>query len=158
MRPDTTADLPAERTIRSSRLFGATRKNVWSFFENPVHLGAWWGPEGFTNTFEAFEFREGGTWRFVMHGPDGSAYPMSKTFVTIHEYAGIVLDHDDPIHGHRLFMLFKDVGDGTLLEWLMVFDHAEEAAKVRPFVEPANEQNLDRLQAFLTRSSQGAPP
>lgn len=46
-------------------------------------------------------------------------------------------------------MRFHDVADGTRLEWIMVFDHAEEAATVRPFVEPANEQNFDRLAAYL---------
>ena len=36
---------------------------------------AWWGPNGFTTTTRAFEFRPGGVWEFVMHGPDGVDYP-----------------------------------------------------------------------------------
>jgi hypothetical protein len=31
----------------------------------------------------------------------------------------------------------------------MRFASAEEGERVRPFVEPANEQNLDRLQEYL---------
>jgi uncharacterized protein YndB with AHSA1/START domain len=38
-------------------------------------LSRWWGPAGFTNTFEVCEFKKGGRWSFVMHGPDGRNYP-----------------------------------------------------------------------------------
>lgn len=144
-RPVTTQNLPEDRTIRTSRTFTAARETLWTLFENPVHLGVWWGPTGFRNTFEAFDFRDGGDWRFVMHGPDGAAYPMCKTFVAIRKPEAIVLDHEDPVHGFRMFMNFHEDAGGTRLDWIMVFDHEEEAARVRPFVEPANEQNLDRL-------------
>lgn len=42
---------------------------------DPMWLrGIKWGPEGFTTTTRAFEFRVGGEWDFVMHGPDGTDY------------------------------------------------------------------------------------
>lgn len=145
IRPESSEDLPVACTIRSSRMFAVSPGPLWTLFENPEHLGTWWGPSGFTNTFETFDFRDGGTWRFVMHGPNGAAYPMRKTFVAIRKPEVIVLDHDDPVHGFRMFMNFRDAVGGTRLDWIMVFDHAEEAARVRPFVEPANEQNFDRL-------------
>lgn len=150
IRPENTENLPEERTIRSSRLFGASRKRLWTLFENPVDVAAWWGPSGFTNTFEKFEFHPGGDWRFTMRAPDGTEHPMNKKFVSIHEPERIVLDHIDPVHGFRMFMTFRDAPDGTMLDWIMVFDHAEEAAKVRAFVGPANEQNFDRLAARLS--------
>ena len=144
-----TQDLPDDRTIRTSRTFATTREILWTLFENPEHLEVWWGPSGFTNTFEAFDFRDGGAWRFVMHGPNGAAYPMRKTFVAIRKPEVIILDHEDPVHGFRMFMNFYAAEGGTTLDWNMAFDHAEEAARVRPFVEPANEQNLDRLEQRL---------
>lgn len=148
-RPEGADDLPEARTIRASRSFKAPRERLWDLFENPTDLAAWWGPAGFTNHFETFEFKPGGAWRFVMRDPDGNSYFMNKRFVEVAAPRVIVLDHLDPVHGFRMSLLFHEVPEGTLLEWIMEFDHAAEATKVRPFVEPANEQNLDRLAAHL---------
>ncbi|HEY3287290.1 MAG TPA: hypothetical protein VGJ96_09275 [Gemmatimonadaceae bacterium] len=35
------------------------------------------------------------------------------------------------------------------MDWVQVFESAVVAAKVRQVVEPANEQNLDRLESVL---------
>ena len=40
-------------------------------------------PAGFTNTFDVCEFRSGGRWSFVMHGPDGRNYPNEKMIAEI---------------------------------------------------------------------------
>lgn len=162
-RPENTFDLPDARTIRSSRAFRVTREALWTLFENPVELAAWWGPTGFTNVFETFEFRDGGAWRFTMRGPDGTEYPMNKAFINVEKFKSIVVDHSDPVHGHRLFIAFAATSDGTRLDWTMIFDHADEAEKVRPFVLPANEQNFDRLADRLaaratTRETAPPPP
>src|SRR5690606_37979399 len=102
-RPTGTNGLPEARTIRTSRAFGTARAKLWSLFENPADLSMWWGPAGFSNTFEEFDFRPGGAWRFVMRGPDGAEYPMRKRFTAIAPFERIVLDHDDPVHGFRMF-------------------------------------------------------
>lgn len=157
-RPVNTGNLPEERTIRSSRPFAAPPARLWSLFENPEILATWWGPSGFTNAFHEFDFRPGGAWRFAMRGPDGVEYPMNKVFVRVDKPETIVLDHIDAVHGFRMFITFHGVQDGTLLDWVMVFDFPDEAAKVRPFVEPANEQNFDRLNALLNGPTTGDPP
>src|SRR5690606_11467583 len=59
-RPDEPVNLPEDRTIRSSRTLQATRARVWPLFENRADLVAWWGPSGFVNTFEEFDFNPGG--------------------------------------------------------------------------------------------------
>jgi uncharacterized protein YndB with AHSA1/START domain len=157
-RPTTTESLPEDRTMRSSRLFSVPQEALWSFFENAAELAKWWGPAGFTNEFHEFDFRTGGAWRFVMRGPDGAEYPMNKVFVRVDKPETIVLDHIDPVHGFRMFMNLHGTSHGTMLEWIMVFDLADEAARVRPFVKPANEQNLDRLDALLNLPPGGGRP
>jgi len=62
-------------SIIGSRLLDAPRELVFSAFTDPKHLAQWWGPDGFTTTTHSFEFRTGGVWRFVMHGPDGRTRP-----------------------------------------------------------------------------------
>src|SRR5918998_1608649 len=52
----------------------APRERVFEAFTEVRHLSRWWGPEGFTTTTRAFEFRVGGEWDFVMHGPDGTDF------------------------------------------------------------------------------------
>ncbi len=64
----------AGREIVISRVINAPRELVFEAFTEVRHLSRWWGPEGFTTTTRAFEFRVGGAWDFVMHGPDGTDY------------------------------------------------------------------------------------
>ena len=65
------------RTGRSSSpdLIDGPPDLVFEAFTDPGHLDRWYGPNGFTVTTHAFEFRPGGTWDFTMHGPDGTDYP-----------------------------------------------------------------------------------
>src|SRR5207245_7605239 len=62
----------ADREIVISKLISAPRELVFEAFTEVRHLSRWWGPEGFTTTTRAFEFRVGGEWDFVMHGRDGA--------------------------------------------------------------------------------------
>jgi uncharacterized protein YndB with AHSA1/START domain len=64
----------ADREIVISRVIDAPRELVFEAFTEVRHLSRWWGPEGFTTTTRSFEFRVGGEWVFVMHGPDGTDY------------------------------------------------------------------------------------
>src|SRR2546428_3816375 len=64
----------ADREIVISRIISAPRELVFEAFTEVRHLSRWWGPEGFTTTTRSFEFRVGGAWGFVMHGPDGAGY------------------------------------------------------------------------------------
>src|SRR5260370_36903244 len=64
----------ADREIVISRVIDARRELVFEAFTEVRHLSRWWGPEGFTTTTRAFEFRVGGEGDFAMHGPDGTGY------------------------------------------------------------------------------------
>lgn len=58
-----------DAAVSTERVLPASPRRVFSAFEQPERLAQWWGPSGFTNTFERFEFKPGGRWVFVMHGP-----------------------------------------------------------------------------------------
>src|SRR5665647_811385 len=73
----------ADREIVISRVISAPRELVFEAFTEVRHLSRWWGPEGFTTTTRAFEFRVGGEWDFVMHGPDGTDYQEWITWTEI---------------------------------------------------------------------------
>jgi uncharacterized protein YndB with AHSA1/START domain len=97
---ETRAEPAADREIVISRLINAPRELVFEAFTEVRHLSQWWGPEGFTTTTQSFEFRVGGVWDFMMHGPDGTDYPEWITWAEIVAPERIALRHgesrDDP--------------------------------------------------------------
>ena len=136
--------------IITSRVFPASRVELFQAFSDPARLAQWWGPVGFTNTFHEFDFRVGGAWRFTMRGPDGAAYAMDKQFAEIVRPERIVLRHSQPGHDFNLAMTFVARGEGTEVTWRMRFDDPAEGERLRAFLGPANEQNFDRLAAHLS--------
>lgn len=137
----------ANREFVHSRLIDAPRERVFRAFANPAHLARWWGPNGFSSTFEVFEFRPGGAWRFVMHGPDGTNYPNQSVFREVVAPERIVFEHLSEGHHFVMTIMFTAQGDRTLVVWRQVFDTAEHRDRIAEFVVEANEQNLDRLAA-----------
>lgn len=57
-----------------------TPDQIWAAWTDPAKVAQWWGPAGFTSTAEALDRRAGGTFRVIMHGPDGVDYPNVYTF------------------------------------------------------------------------------
>jgi uncharacterized protein YndB with AHSA1/START domain len=138
-----------DRELSLTRVFDAPREKVWRAWSEPVHLMQWWGPTGFTNTFHRFDFRPGGAWRFVMHGPDGTDYENENVFVEIVPFERIVFDHlSEP--RFRATATFEEVPGGkTRVTFRGVFETAEAFAQVRPYAEPGLEQNFDKLGAYV---------
>ena len=139
--------ITSARECVHSRLIDAPRERVFRAFSEPAHLARWWGPKGFTNSFEAFDFRPGGHWRFVMHGPDGTDHPNLSAFVRIVAPALIVFEHLSGHHFEMTITLDEREGHRTLVGWRQRFDSAAERERIAAFVTEANEQNLDRLEA-----------
>jgi len=73
----------SDREIIISRLIDAPRELVWEAMTKPEHVVHWWGPNGFTNTLQKMDFRVGGEWHHVMHGPDGRNYPSRSVYTAI---------------------------------------------------------------------------
>ena len=69
--------------IITKRTISFPRNLVYSAWSDPEHLKKWWGPHGFTNTFEEFNFTPGGRWKFIMHGPDKGNYNNEAEFIAI---------------------------------------------------------------------------
>jgi uncharacterized protein YndB with AHSA1/START domain len=83
----------ADREIVITRVFDAPRELTWQAMTDPKHLVQWWGPNGFTTTIQEMDFRRGGKWTLVMHGPDGTDYPNFSTFQEIVYPERIVYTH-----------------------------------------------------------------
>ena len=122
------------RSIIGTRVLAAPRALVFSVWTDPKHLLQWWGPNGFRTTTRAFDFRPGGVWRFVMHGPDGRDYQNRITFDEIVKPERIAYHHgggDDvePVQ-FRTTVTFDDLGGRTRVTLRGEFPSAEERARV----------------------------
>jgi len=141
-----------KNVMRTSRVLPFSPAAIYAAFSSPELLAQWWGPEGFTNTFDVFEFKAGGQWKFVMHGPDGKSYPNESVFTALEQDVKIVIDHVcEPVF--TLTIMLTPVENGTLVSWEQVFADEATAQAVRHIVETANEQNLDRWTRVLAQAT-----
>lgn len=123
------------RAIITTRILDAPRDLVFSVWTDAKHLAEWWGPNGFTTTTQSMEFRPGGVWRFVMHGPDGRDYDNRITYDEIVKPERLVYHHgggDDvePVQ-FRTTVTFEALGrNKTRLTLHAVFPSAAERDRV----------------------------
>jgi uncharacterized protein YndB with AHSA1/START domain len=150
-----TRSATADREIVISRVIGGPRDLVFEAFTEVRHLSRWWGPEGFTTTTRAFEFRVGGVWNFVLRGPDGTDYQEWITWIEIVPPERIELLHgerrDDPNAFESVFTFSPD-GAATRIELRAVFPTEElrdEVVEKYRAIE-GGRQTLSKLAAYVS--------
>jgi uncharacterized protein YndB with AHSA1/START domain len=110
------------------RLFEAPPEAVFSRWTDVTHLEQWWGPDGFTISVDEFDPTPGGTWRFTMHGPDGTDYPNQIVFREIVPDERLVFtltspaDPNDP--AFTSVVTFDEVDGNTVVSLRHVFESA----------------------------------
>jgi uncharacterized protein YndB with AHSA1/START domain len=144
----------ADREIVISRSIDAPRALVFEVFTELRHLSQWWGPEGFTTTTRAFDFRVGGEWDFVLHAPDGTDYQEWILWTEISPPERIAMRHGefrgDP-NAFESVMTFVLEGAATRIEMRTVFptkEQRDEAVGKYHAVE-GGQQTLSKLAAYV---------
>lgn len=145
----------ADRQLAVSRVIDAPRERVFEAFTEVRHLSRWWGPHGFTTTTRSFEFRVGGVWDFVMHGPDGTDYQEWISWTEIVPPERIVLLHGerrgDP-NAFESILTFAPDGAATRIEMRTVFPTKalrDQAVEKYHAIE-GGQQTLSNLAAYVT--------
>jgi len=90
-------------------------------------------------------------------GPDGSNHPNESVFLELHGASRLVIQHVS----QPRFVLTVTLAPheaGTAITWAQEFEDSAAAARFRHIVEPANEQNLDRLLSVLARTVSASVP
>lgn len=151
MNPTPIISTTPDCVIVSTRVFNVSKEKLFRAWAEPEHLKNWWGPLGFTNTFNEFDFRVGGKWSFIMHGPDKGNYANECEFIQIEPTSIIAWKrHSKPLF--QVVAQFESVSkNSTKLVFKMLFDSSEECSKLKVFVVDKNEENFDKLEIELNK-------
>ena len=127
-RPDP-ASATAEREVVISRVFKAPRALVFDAFLDPVNIGTWWGPSGFTTTTSSMEVKVGSRWIYTMHGPDGTVYPNWIRYQEVIRPERLVYEHGGEVPDATVYfhvtITFAEHPEGTALTMRSLFPTKE---------------------------------
>jgi uncharacterized protein YndB with AHSA1/START domain len=140
--------------IYITRIYDAPVKLVWDAWTDPKQVAKWWGPRGFTITTHNMDIKTGGTWNYIMHGPDGVDYPNSTKYLEVEKYSRMVYDHGgnkDKPPMFRVTVNFSESNGKTKMEMSMALPTEEAANNTKKFIKKAGgDSTWDRLAEYLS--------
>jgi uncharacterized protein YndB with AHSA1/START domain len=148
--------LPSDTEIQLVREFDAPRRLVWKAMADPELVTQWWGPHGTTLTVKEMDFRVGGAWSFLSHGPDGD-HPFKGVYKEIAEPERIVQTwvYDVPPFNEfeSLERMTLTEQDGRTTLTTLVTHRTKEArdGHVESGMETGAGETFDRLEALLAK-------
>jgi uncharacterized protein YndB with AHSA1/START domain len=154
---ETTFTTPSDREIVMTRLFDAPRALVFDAYTNPEHLPHWFGPRGWTLPVCEIDLRPGGSWRFVMRGPDGTEMGMSGVYQEVAPPERLVSTESfDDYPGETLNTLTLTEEDGKTTYTVTVLYPSKEVrdAVLASGMQEGAAESFDRLAEHL--QTQGA--
>jgi uncharacterized protein YndB with AHSA1/START domain len=86
----TTFTTPSDREVVTTRVVDAPRRLVFDAWTNPEHLPHWMGPRDWTMPVCEIDLRPGGSWHYVLRGPDGSEMEMRGVYQEVSPHDRLV--------------------------------------------------------------------
>jgi uncharacterized protein YndB with AHSA1/START domain len=130
---------------------------VWEALTNPLHVGNWYGGEGFTSPVCEMDVRPDGLWHHVMRGPNGMEFTVDSVFLEVVKPERLVWTAAN--RGERpqggpptavTTVTLTDLGDKTLWTMEARFDSlADRDLSVRMGFGHMVSQGAERLAALL---------
>lgn len=155
MTNDPRATWAIEREIVLSRVIDAPRTRVFEAFTDPAQITRWFGPAGFKTETLEIDIREGGLWRFIYTGPDGTRWDNRMVFQKIAAPRLLVIEHgsdmdDDPARFHTT-ITFDEQSDGKCVLTMRQLHPTKEQrdAGIGFGAVEYGYQTLDKLAQFL---------
>ena len=146
--------------IDVTREFDAPLALVWKAWTEPELLTQWLGPAKYEMEYTEHELRDGGRWRFVHRGPDGTEHgfhgvfhgvPSPDGFVQTFEYEGA------PGHVSLDRLVLEERGGKTVATTHSAFQSVEARdAMIENGMEGGMNEGFDRLDALLVRLAPAA--
>jgi uncharacterized protein YndB with AHSA1/START domain len=140
-----------------SREFDADAARLFAAHTDPDLLARWTGPRGTTLRMREFDASTGGHWSYVVSAADGRSWSFHGSFHEVTAPSRLVWTfefEDDPGHPNLEVLTFTDLGGGrSRLDGLAVFLSVEERDAMLADMEPARDEDFERLDELLAKGA-----
>jgi uncharacterized protein YndB with AHSA1/START domain len=151
---------PTDREIVLTRVFDAPRRLVFDAFTKPDLLKRWFGPRGWSLVVCEIDLRVGGTFRFVLRGPDGQDMGMRGVYreIVAPERSVHLESFDDyPGESQVTTVLVEQGGRTTLTATVLYPSEEVRDIVIKSGMEHGAAESYDKLAELLaSREGRGA--
>jgi uncharacterized protein YndB with AHSA1/START domain len=143
---------PTDREIVLTRVFDAPRSLVFDAFTKPELLKRWFGPHGWSLVVCEVDLKVGGTFRFVLRGPDGTDMGMRGVYREIMppERSVHMESFDDyPGESQVTTVLVEQGGRTTLTATVLYPSQEVRDAVIKSGMEHGAAESYDKLAEYL---------
>lgn len=150
---------PTEREIVLTRVFDAPRRMVFDAFTKPELLKRWFGPRGWELVVCEIDLRVGGTFRFVLRGPDGRDMGMRGVYreITPPERSVHMESFDDYPGESQVTTVMVEQGGRTTMTATVLYPSREvRDIVISTGMEHGAAESYDKL-AELLESTENVP-
>jgi uncharacterized protein YndB with AHSA1/START domain len=143
---------PTDREIVLTRVFDAPRSLVFDAFTKPELLKRWFGPHGWSLVVCEVDLRVGGTFRFILRGPDGTDMGMRGVYREIMppERSVHMESFDDyPGESQVTTVLVEQGGRTTLTATVLYPSQEVRDAVIKSGMEHGAAESYDKLAEYL---------
>ncbi len=151
---------PSEREIVLTRVFDAPRHLVFDAFTKPELLKRWFGPRGWSLVVCEIDLKVGGTFRFVLRGPDGTEMGMRGVYREIvpPERSVHMESFDDYPGESQVTAVMIEEGGKTTLTATVVYGSQEiRDAVIESGMEHGAAESYDKLAELLAGAAKPEP-
>jgi uncharacterized protein YndB with AHSA1/START domain len=147
-----TLTLPSDREILITRDFRAPRELLFEAWSRPEYIAQWYGCGGMAMTSCEVDFREGGTWRWVLHEEArGVDHAYSGDYRAIARPERLVfVERYEPIAGsdHLVTVTLTEHGGVTSLAMLLSYESVyQRDGHLQAGMETGMQESLARMEA-----------
>jgi uncharacterized protein YndB with AHSA1/START domain len=146
---------PGGREVIIEREFDAPREKVWQAWTDPELMKKWLGPRKYEMSVEKYEFKPGGSYRYIHKGDDGEfafhgvfhgIYPNEKAIQTF-EFEGL----PEPGHVSLDTLTLENLGNGkTKATTISVFQTPQDRdGMIQSGMEKGVTEGYERLDELL---------
>jgi len=121
-----------KQELKITRLFNASREQVWRALTDPQQLMRWWGPKNFTAPVCKVDLRVGGKYLFCMRSPEGQDYWSTGVYKELIKPERIVYtDSFSDSNGNIVPASYYKMTDDIPSEMLVTITLEDERGKTR---------------------------
>jgi uncharacterized protein YndB with AHSA1/START domain len=146
------------REVVIEREFDAPTDKVWEAWTNPDLLKQWLGPRKYEMIIDKYDFKPGGSYRYIHKGEDGEfafkgvfhgIYPKEKAVQTF-EFEGL----PEPGHVSLDTLIFESLDGGrTKVTTISVFQTPEDRdGMIKSGMEKGVTEGYERLDELLVKN------